>query len=104
MYDSVAVLYKESARTYDTYLNENITYTTRTVYVQPRSVYNSEFYNAAQAGLHPSITLFITHRDDYEGETLVSFEGVMYEVIRVDWKAQRDGLTLVLQERTHEDS
>ena len=71
MYDNVATLKKESGRSYDQYLNEVITYEDRVVFVQPRSVYNSEFYNAAQAGLHPSITLEMTNRADYEGETLV---------------------------------
>jgi hypothetical protein len=64
----------------------------------PRSVYNSEFYNAAQAGLHPSITLFLTNKMDYEGETLVEYEGKLYDVIRTDWNAQRDGISLILQE------
>ena len=102
MYDSVAKLYKNVTTTYDTYLNESITQSSRTVFVQPKTVYNSEFYNAAQAGLHPSISLFMTNRSDYEGETLVEFEGKKYDVIRTDWTAQRDGITLVLQERIDE--
>lgn len=104
MYDSVATLYKDGARTYTTYGVEQIARTSRTVYVQVRSVYNSEFYNAAQAGLHPSITLTIAHRDDYEGETLVKFENKMYDVIRADWNAQRDPISLVLQERINDRS
>jgi SPP1 family predicted phage head-tail adaptor len=98
MYDNVATLKKEASRTYDEYANETITYTDRIVYVMPRSVYNSEFYNAAQAGLHPSITLFLTNKADYEGETLVEYEGKLYDVIRTDWNAQRDGISLILQE------
>lgn len=99
MYDNVATLKKESGRSYDQYLNEAITYEDRVVFVQPRSVYNSEFYNAAQAGLHPSITLEMTNRADYEGETLVEFEGKLYNVIRADWTAQRDKIALILEER-----
>lgn len=99
MYDNIATLKKETGRTYDQYLNEDITYEDRVVFVQPRSVYNSEFYNAAQAGLHPSITLEMTNRADYEGETLVEFEGKLYNVIRADWTAQRDKIALVLEER-----
>ena len=99
MYDNIATLKKESSRTYDDYANEIITYTDRVVFVMPKAVYNSEFYNAAQAGLHPSITLFIANRADYDGEMLVEYEGKLYDVIRVDWKAQRDGITLVLEER-----
>ncbi len=99
MYDSTAILYKTTTTTYDSYLNEIYTQSSRTVFVQPRSVYNSEFYNAAQAGLHPSITLTIANKTDYEGETLVEFEGKKYDVIRTDWTAQRDGINLILQER-----
>lgn len=100
MYDSVAILYTQGERTYDTYGNETVTMTPTEVYVQPRSVYSSEFYAAAQVGLHPSITLDITNREDYHGEKLVKFEGSFYDVIRADWTAQRDKISLILQERT----
>lgn len=100
MYDAIAILYAQGARTYDTYGNETVALTPYEVYVQPRSVYHSEYYQAAQAGLHPSITLDMTNREDYHGEKLVEFEGQMYDVIRVDWTAQRDKISLVLQERT----
>lgn len=101
MYEHIATLKKESGdiRRYDDYGNEEITYINRTVPVLPKAVYNSEFYNAAQAGLHPSITLFIANRADYQGETIVEYDGKLYDVIRADWKAQRDGITLILQER-----
>ena len=99
MYDNIAILYSQGERTYDQWGNENIEYTKKTVYVQPRGVYNSEFYNASQVGLHPSITLEMTNRADYSGEKIVEFEGQLYDVIRTDWEAQRDRISLVLQER-----
>ena len=102
MYETVATLKKESSRTYDAYANEIITYSERVVYVYERSVYNGEFYNAAQAGLHPTITLELANRADYDGETLVEFNGKEYVVIRTDWKAQRDKISLVLEERINE--
>ena len=101
MYDNVAYLLKDDSRVYDAYLNENIIRTRRMVYVQPKSVYNSEFYNASIAGLHPSITLTLTNKADYDGEKIVEFEGKLYDVIRTDWKAQRDSITLVLEEQTN---
>jgi len=100
MYDNIATLMHETGRTYDTYGNEFLTYEPRDVYVYARSVYNSEFYRAAQIGLHPSITLTLTNREDYDGETFVKFEGKEYTVIRADWAAQRDSLSLILEERT----
>lgn len=99
MYDNIAILKKECGRTYDAYANEKIEYTDRVVYCQPRSVYNAEYYNAAQAGLHPSVSLFLANRADYDGEKLVEFEGKLYNVIRADWKAQRDGITLILEDK-----
>lgn len=99
MYDNIAILYSQGERTYDQWGNENTEYTTKTVYVQLRGVYSSEFYNASQVGLHPSITLEMTNRADYSGEKIVEFEGQLYDVIRTDWNAQRDKISLVLQER-----
>lgn len=101
MYDSVATLKAYGTPTYDSYGNEIQNVTTTDVFVQPRGVYQSEFYNAAQAGLHPSLTLSLTNRDDYNGEKVLEFEGKEYTVIRVDWTGQRDGISLICEERVH---
>lgn len=102
MYDGIATLKKKGTPTFDKYGNKVETITEREVYVQPRGVYQSEFYNAAQLGLKPSITLVLAHRDEYEGEKSLEYEGKEYTVIRVDWNAQRDGLSLVCEERLNE--
>ena len=99
MYDSIATLKGEPTVTTDTYGNEVITYQDNQVYVMPRGVYNAEFYNAAQAGLHPSITFVLTNRADYHGEKLIEWNGVYYNVIRTDWTAQRDRISLICEER-----
>lgn len=99
MYDSTAILIKYGAPTYDEYGNEVPTPIRSEVFVQPRGVYQSEFYNAAQLGLKPSVTLFLSNRDDYDGQKVLEFEGKEYNVIRVDWTAQRDGVSLVCEER-----
>ena len=99
MYDSIATLKGEPTVTYDTYGNEVITYRDNQVYVMPRGVYNAEFYNAAQAGLHPSITFVLTNKADYNGEKLIEWQGVLYNVIRTDWTAQRDSISLICEER-----
>lgn len=101
MYDSVATLKAYETPTYDEYGNEVLSVTTRDVFVQPRGVYNAEFYNAAQAGLHPSITFVLTNRVDYNGEKVVEWEGKEYTVIRTDWNAQRDGISLICEERVN---
>lgn len=102
MYESVATLKSNPVATYDEYGNETLTYTDKQVFVQPRGVYNSEFYNAAQAGLHPSITFELSHKADYSGEKLIEWEGKTYNVIRADWTAQRDRISLVCEERIGE--
>ena len=99
MYDSVATLKGEPITTYDEYGNEVITYQDNQVYVMPRGVYNAEFYNAAQAGLHPTITFVLANRADYHGEKLIEWEGKSYNVIRTDWTAQRDRISLICEER-----
>lgn len=99
MYESTAILKGRARFSYDEYGNELVTYTERVVFVQPLSVYSSEFYQAAQAGLHPSITLEIANRLDYKGEKLINFQGQDYEIIRVDWNGQKDKIRLICEER-----
>ena len=101
MYDSIATLKGVPNTTYDEYGNEVITYRDNPVFVMPRGVYGSEFYNAAQAGLHPSITFVLANKADYNGERLIEWEGKSYNVIRSDWNAQRDSIALICEERVH---
>ena len=99
MYDGVAILKSYSNEGFDKYGNKTTKEVKRTVFVQPRGVYASEFYNAAQLGLKPSLTLYMTDRNDYQGEKVLEFDGKEYSVIRVDWNAQRDGISLICEER-----
>ncbi len=99
MYDGIAILKSYSNEGFDKYGNKTTKEVKRTVFVQPRGVYASEFYNAAQLGLQPSLTLFMTNRNDYQGEKILEFDGKEYSVIRVDWTAQRDGISLICEER-----
>lgn len=101
MYDGVATLKAYGTPTFDAEGNEIPTITETPVFVQPRGVYSSEFYNAAQLGLKPSVTLFIANRMDYSGQKVVEYEGRDYDVIRVDWNAQRDGISLICEERVN---
>lgn len=99
MYDGIAKLIKYNGQTFDKYGNSVKVAEERTVYVMPRGVYASEFYDAAQIGLKPSVTLTLSNRAEYQGEKILEFEGVLYNVIRVDWNAQRDTVSLVCEER-----
>ena len=99
MYDGIAILKSYSNEGFGKYGNKTTKEVKRTVFVQPRGVYASEFYNAAQLGLKPSLTLYMTNRNDYQGEKVLEFNGKEYSVIRVDWNAQRDGISLICEER-----
>lgn len=99
MYDGIAKLIKVKDTTFDKYGNPVKTKEERTVYVMPRGIYASEFYDAAQLGIKPSVTLTLANRADYEGEKILEYEGRLYNVIRVDWNAQRDAVSLVCEER-----
>ena len=99
MYDDVAILKAYGEPTFDEYGNEIRQIIETEVYVQPKGVYSSEYYNAAQLGLKPSITLYLTDRLDYEGQKELTFDGRDYSVVRVDWNAQRDGISLICEER-----
>lgn len=101
MYDGIAILKAYKDPTYDADRNEILNVEETQVYVQPRGVYQAEFYNAAQLGLKPTLTLEIAHRDDYSGQKVVEYEGREYSVIRVDWSAQRDKLSLICEERVN---
>lgn len=99
MFDATANLYMMKSTSYDSDGNEIHQFEANSVFVYARGVYHSEYYEAAQNGLHPSINLTIANRDDYHGEQIVEFDGKFYNVIRVDWTAQRDKVDLVLEER-----
>lgn len=99
MYDGVAILKAYTSIVQDTYGNAKTVIEKTEVFVQPRSVYQSEFYNAAQVGLKPSLTLVLANREDYNGQKVVEYEGKDYEIIRTDWNAQRDTLALVCEEK-----
>ena len=97
MYEGVAKLKKYGPTTYDKYGNPITPIEERKVFVQPRGVYASEFYSAAQIGLKPSITFDIANRADYRGEKVIEFKGEEYTVIREDWSAPYDGISLVCE-------
>ena len=99
MYDAVATLKSYTTSGRDQYGNPIVNETTKLVFVQPRGVYASEFYNAANLGIKPSLTLYMTNRADYDGEKVVEFQGKEYTVVRTDWNAQRDGLSLICEEK-----
>ena len=99
MYDDVANLISYDHTGRDKYGNLKTTEKKTAVYVQPRGVYSSEFYSASQLGLKPSITFRLANRADYSEQPVIEFKNVLYNVIRVDWNAQRDSVDLICERR-----
>jgi SPP1 family predicted phage head-tail adaptor len=98
MFEGVATL-KKAVINQDEALNEVTTYTERDVFVRPRSIYASEFYQAASVGLKPSLTLVLASFADYDGEKLVEYNGKEYTVTRTYQRPDRDSVELTLEER-----
>lgn len=98
MFEDVAILKKKQV-TVDSAGNNIITWTERQVYVMPRSIYQSEFYQAAEAGMRPSLTLVLSNFADYQGEEAVEFQGKAYTITRAYHKPDRDTLELTIEER-----
>lgn len=99
MYESTAVLRAETL-TFDQYLNEVPVYTDRTVFVRPKSVRMTEFYEAAKSGIHPEVVLVLSNPADYQGEKVAVYNGKEYTIVRVYQKPERDEVELTLEERT----
>jgi SPP1 family predicted phage head-tail adaptor len=53
----------------------------RKVFVNKKSVRQSEFYDAKRSDLKAELMLEV-HSVDYEDEDLIKFEGVVYDILR----------------------
>lgn len=99
MYEGIAYL-REETITLDAALNQVSTYKDRQVFVKPRSVYSSEFYEAAKSGLQPTVVLVLASAADYQSEKVCLYNGKEYTVIRAYQRPERDTIELTLEERT----
>jgi SPP1 family predicted phage head-tail adaptor len=61
--------------------NQVETETTNEVWAEETGIRQSEFYNAAVAGLRPEKT-FIIWANEYSGQTKIEADGVKYKLIR----------------------
>lgn len=95
--DDIAILLIPVMRV-DEYGNEVKTYQEKQVFCKARSTTMREFYQAAQAGLRPSLVLTMQGAD-YNGEEVIVWRSKVYGIIRSYWK-QADEIELTLEERT----
>lgn len=80
--DDVITLIQEAVTGTDEYGNEIIEKVERTLLCRVSGVNRSEFYQAAQVGLKPELTVRLSCASDYFGEKLARFHGEDYTVIR----------------------
>ena len=92
--DDVIDLINYNGRSYDEQGNEILQISKRRVFCRTRSVYHTEYYEAAQLDLSPTVAFIISHQVDYQGEKEVEWRGKTYDVIRVDWDDGSDEVTL----------
>lgn len=86
-----------STKSQDDYGVWRETLSERIVYCDVQSVTRSEFFDGGRNGLNPEykITMFF---GDYEGETLVEYEGNTYAVYRT-YKQRNDTLELYVERK-----
>ena len=80
--DDVITLIKETVTRHYEYGNEVKTRKERELFCKVFSVTRNEFYRAAEVGLKPDLTVWLSDHIDYEGETLARYGGDYYTVIR----------------------
>lgn len=92
----VITLYAD-AISFDEYGVAVKTQTSREVFCKVDSVTRTEFFEAGRSGLNPEyrITMFF---GDYEGETLVGYNGRMYSVYRT-YQAKTDIIELYVERK-----
>lgn len=66
--------------------------------IEVQDVYQSEFYNAAQQGLKPTLRLLVSDLN-YNDEPELIYMGSRYSIIRVD-KVSSEELALVCEKRS----
>lgn len=81
MYDYELTLIGQSGTQSDAIGNQIPTPRESTVLCELLSVGRQEFYNAAAAGLRPSL-IFRIHHYEYSGELKVRFQDQIYKVLR----------------------
>lgn len=83
--------------TYDSYGVAQHTQTARQVFCKVDSVTRQEFYEAGRSGLNPEyrITMFF---GDYQGESLVGYNGALYSVYRT-YHAKTDIIELYVERK-----
>ena len=81
----------------DAYGQETFTETTRQVFCKVTSANRNEYFEARQTGLAPEY-VFTTNPANYEGEKILTYEGVRYQIYRT-YRKGADDLELYAQKQ-----
>jgi SPP1 family predicted phage head-tail adaptor len=82
--------------------NQVETETTNEVWAEETGIRQSEFYNAAVAGLRPERT-FVIWANEYSGQTRIEADGVKYKLIRAYNNPSRSEMIELVCERVAAD-
>lgn len=88
--------------TVDEYGNQVEQKTERQVFCKVNSVNRTEFYSAAQAGLHPNYVFTLSHYKDYHNEPLIAYtdwSGTKKEYTVTRTYINGDSIDLTAEER-----
>lgn len=88
----------------DDYGDPVITESARDVFARLGSIGQQEFYQAHAVGLKPEIKFVLTDYLDYDGESLVQYEGQHYRVLRTFRKGQELEITVFREVNPNERS
>lgn len=94
MTDDVIQLVGAPSEVFDSYGNQRLVESYRTVFCRIRSVARSEFYQAAQNDLHPEYVFILQNYKDYLGER---------ELLYTDWSGRERRYTIVRTYRSPDD-
>lgn len=64
------------------------------IFCKIQSVTRREFYDAATQDITPELDMTISHSIDYDGQDMVFYNGILYDVVRVFWRGDAVSLTL----------
>lgn len=64
----------------------------RKVFANEMSIGQSEYYNAASAGLRPS-KMFEVYTFEYQGEEALRHNGIKYRIIRTETRGEKTRIT-----------
>ena len=73
------------------------TLSSRQVFCDVRSINRAEFFEAGRSGLNPEF-VFVVFFGDYEGETMLEFEGETYSIYRT-YLTRSDSLELYAERK-----